>query len=201
MTLEESLTSAYHQRADYQGCRGPGSLGGLGGFCRARGPPAVAGIQCGLRSYRTKRNQHSWNVHSQRRRKHSGVRRRRIRAERRTCGGAVASAPSRTQDLRGQDRRPGSIGIHRRPYFVSASGCSTKQLDLAQQALQQAQDRFAAGVTNNLEVVQAQEAVATAQETLIASLYTFNAAKAALMRARGESDEAVADIWPGNAYG
>ena len=38
--------------------------------------------------------------------------------------------------------------------------------DLAQQQLAQAQDRFAAGVANGLEVVQAQEAIATADENL-----------------------------------
>ncbi len=49
---------------------------------------------------------------------------------------------------------------------------------LAQQQLTQSQDRFAAGVTDNLEVVQAQEAVATADEDYISSLYVYNAAKA-----------------------
>jgi outer membrane protein TolC len=42
-----------------------------------------------------------------------------------------------------------------------------------------------------LEVVQAQEALAFANESLISSLYAFNSAKAALARARGEGDEAV----------
>ncbi len=39
--------------------------------------------------------------------------------------------------------------------------------DLANQQLVQAQDRFAAGVTSNIEVVQAQEALATATENYL----------------------------------
>ena len=50
-------------------------------------------------------------------------------------------------------------------------------VQLAQQTLVQAQDRFAAGVTDNLEVVQAQESVASANENYISSLYAHNIAK------------------------
>src|SRR5881409_2107419 len=57
--------------------------------------------------------------------------------------------------------------------------------DLAQQQLTQAQDRFAAGVTNGLEVTQAQEAVVTADENYISSLYGLNVAQVALARATG----------------
>jgi outer membrane protein TolC len=44
-------------------------------------------------------------------------------------------------------------------------------VNLAEQALTQSRDRFSAGVTDNLEVVQAQEALASAHESLISSLY------------------------------
>lgn len=60
--------------------------------------------------------------------------------------------------------------------------------NLASQTLQQARDRFASGVTDNIEVVQAQEALATAQEAYIASLYSFNVSKLDLARAVGDSD-------------
>jgi outer membrane protein TolC len=62
-------------------------------------------------------------------------------------------------------------------------------LDLAKQQVAQAQDRFAAGVVNSLEVVQAQDALATADENFISSLYTFNVAKASLARALGVAAE------------
>ncbi len=66
-------------------------------------------------------------------------------------------------------------------------------VDLARQQIEQSQDRFAAGVTNNLEVVQAQEAVAAANESFISSLYAFNVAKAEIARAHGVAEKAITE--------
>ena len=62
---------------------------------------------------------------------------------------------------------------------------------LAEQTLEQARDRFLAGVTDNLEVVQAQESVANANENYISSLYAHNLAKVELARAIGYAEEGV----------
>lgn len=70
-------------------------------------------------------------------------------------------------------------------------------VNLAEQALTQSQDRFAAGVTDNLEVVQAQEAVATAHENLISSLYMHNLAKVSFARALGRAEEGVREYLKG----
>jgi outer membrane protein TolC len=64
--------------------------------------------------------------------------------------------------------------------------------DLARQQVVQAQDRFAAGVTNNLEVVQAQQVLAAANENYIASLYAYNLAKVSLARAMGGTEKNLA---------
>jgi len=64
-------------------------------------------------------------------------------------------------------------------------------LDLANQTLEQARDRFTAGVADNLEVVQAQETVAAANENYIASLYAHNVAKVSLARAIGFAEQGV----------
>jgi outer membrane protein TolC len=64
-------------------------------------------------------------------------------------------------------------------------------VDLANQTLLQARDRFTAGVTDNLEVVQAQESVAAANENYISSLYAHNLAKIELARAIGYAEEGV----------
>ena len=61
-------------------------------------------------------------------------------------------------------------------------------LDVANQTLTQARDRFTAGVTDNIEVVQAQDSVANAQEALISSMYAHNLAKVTLARAVGMTD-------------
>jgi outer membrane protein TolC len=64
-------------------------------------------------------------------------------------------------------------------------------LDLANQTLVQARDRFSAGVTDTIEVVQAQESVATANDSLIAALYGHNLAKVALARALGGAEQGI----------
>ncbi|PYQ02803.1 MAG: hypothetical protein DMF82_14980 [Acidobacteria bacterium] len=56
---------------------------------------------------------------------------------------------------------------------------------LAKEGLTQAQDRFQAGVASNIDVVQAQESLAGATESYIASLYEHNVAKAVMGRALG----------------
>ena len=56
---------------------------------------------------------------------------------------------------------------------------------LAEEQVRQTKDRFAAGVTNTIEVVQSQDALATASENYISSLFAFNLAKATLARALG----------------
>ena len=61
--------------------------------------------------------------------------------------------------------------------------------DLANQTLTQGRDRFTAGVTNTVEVVQAQQAVADANESLISAQYQYNVAKVALARALGLAEE------------
>lgn len=64
-------------------------------------------------------------------------------------------------------------------------------VDLANQTLVQARDRFAAGVTDNLEVVQAQEALVAANQNYISSLYAHNLAKIELATAVGYAEDGV----------
>jgi outer membrane protein TolC len=71
-------------------------------------------------------------------------------------------------------------------------------VDLAEQTLTQARDRFRAGVTDTVEVVQAQEAVASANENYISSLYQDNYAKISLARALGLAEQGVNEFFKGN---
>lgn len=64
-------------------------------------------------------------------------------------------------------------------------------LDLANQTLAQARDRFSAGVTDNIEVVQAQGSVAIANDNLISALYAHNLAKVELARALGSTEQQI----------
>jgi outer membrane protein TolC len=69
---------------------------------------------------------------------------------------------------------------------VDVAGSAVK---LAGEEMKQSSDRFAAGVTDNIEVVQAQQAVATANENYISALFAYNLAKASLARALGGAEK------------
>jgi outer membrane protein TolC len=64
-------------------------------------------------------------------------------------------------------------------------------VELANKTLKQSRDRFAAGVTNTVEVVQAQQSVADADENLISAQYQYNLAKVSLARALGLAEEGI----------
>lgn len=68
-------------------------------------------------------------------------------------------------------------------------------IDLAEETLTQSRDRFGAGVTDTVEVVQSQEAVASAHEQYISSLYSFNFAKISLARAVGMAEKGVKEFF------
>ena len=70
-------------------------------------------------------------------------------------------------------------------------------IDLAEETLAQSRDRFSAGVTDTVEVVQSQEAVASAHEQYISSLYSYNYAKISLARALGIAEEGVKEYFKG----
>jgi outer membrane protein TolC len=64
-------------------------------------------------------------------------------------------------------------------------------LDLANQTLTQARDRFASGVADTIEVVQAQGSVAIANDSLIGALYAHNLSKVELARALGSTEQQI----------
>jgi outer membrane protein TolC len=68
---------------------------------------------------------------------------------------------------------------------------------LATQNLEQSRDRFVSGVTDNIEVVQAQDALAIATDSYIASLYSHNLAKISLARATGVAESRFAEYVEG----
>jgi len=65
---------------------------------------------------------------------------------------------------------------------------SRSNVQLATEALSEAQQRYAAGVSDNLAVSQAQQAMAQADNQYVSSLYQHNVAKLSLARALGLAD-------------
>jgi outer membrane protein TolC len=60
-----------------------------------------------------------------------------------------------------------------------------QNVDMSNENLSRSQERFAAGVTDSVEVVQAQQALASANDQYITSLYSHNVAKLQVARALG----------------
>jgi outer membrane protein TolC len=103
----------------------------------------------------------------------------------------LKQARSQLNDLRGRidfEVRASLLDLNSAADQVEVARSS---VDLADQAFTQSSDRFAAGVTDNLEVVQSQEAVASAHESYIQSLYAHNLAKIELARAIGDAEQGV----------
>ena len=112
--------------------------------------------------------------------------------------GQLKQARSQLGDLRGRidyEVRTALLDLNAAAEQVEVARSS---VDLAEQALAQSQDRFTAGVADNLEVVQAQEAVASAHESYIQSLYAHNLSKVELAHAIGDAEEGVKRYLKGN---
>jgi outer membrane protein TolC len=104
---------------------------------------------------------------------------------------ALRQSRQQLDDLRGQidyEVRSALLDLQSAADEVEVARSS---VDLANQTLTQARDRFSTGVTDNLEVVQAQESLAAANESYISSLYAHNLAKVELAKAIGFAEEGV----------
>jgi outer membrane protein TolC len=76
-------------------------------------------------------------------------------------------------------------------------GAAQSNVGLAHETLQFARDRFSAGVTDTVEVVQAEESVASADNDLISATYSYNLAKVSLARAVGQAEQGIRQFLPG----
>jgi outer membrane protein len=65
-------------------------------------------------------------------------------------------------------------------------------VQLSKEEVDQARDRFKAGVANNIEVIQAQDSLARANDNQIVALYRFNQARADLARSMGQMEKVYA---------
>jgi outer membrane protein TolC len=87
-----------------------------------------------------------------------------------------------------EDLREATLNLQSAADQVAVAG---QGRELAQQELQLAEERFRAGVANNIEVTQAQDALARAQENYILALARHVSAKLALARAAGGAEQNV----------
>ena len=112
-----------------------------------------------------------------------------VRADKLQADSVLQDRRAQFADLGGKiddQVRTAFLNLHSSSELVTVA---MSNVELANQTLTQAQDRFTAGVTNSVEVVQAQQAVAAANQSYIASLYSYNSAKISLAQAIGVAEQ------------
>jgi outer membrane protein TolC len=108
-----------------------------------------------------------------------------LRGDARDAQAQLEQKQAQLNDLRGQisaDVRDSILDIEAAAEQVAVSRSNAA---LATEALSEAQQRYAAGIADNLAVSQAQASMAQADDQLVASLYQHNVAKLSLARALG----------------
>jgi outer membrane protein TolC len=116
----------------------------------------------------------------------------RIRSDVREAEARLAQRQAEARDLEGRVQYDVRVARLDARASETAVKVALGNKALAERALVQAADRYSNGVTNYLEVVQAREAVVTAEENYIASLFSFNVAKISLARALGNAETRLA---------
>jgi outer membrane protein TolC len=108
-----------------------------------------------------------------------------LRGDARAAQAQLEQKQAQLNDLRGQvsaDVRNSILDIEAAAKQVVVA---RSNVELATEALQEAQQRYAAGVADNLAVSQAQASMAQADDQFVSSLYQHNVAKLSLARALG----------------
>jgi outer membrane protein TolC len=119
----------------------------------------------------------------------------RIRSDVHAAQAALVQQDAEYRDLEGRaeyDIRTSRLDARSSESAVKVAEANQK---LAERALEQSEDRYKSGVTNYLEVIEAQEARVTANENYIASLFSYNVAKIALARALGSAETRLTNFF------
>lgn len=109
----------------------------------------------------------------------------RIKADITEAEATLRQREADTENLRGQidyDVRTALLNLNAASEQVAVA---RQNVDLANDNLSRSKDRFASGVTNSVEIVQAEQSLANADDQYITSLYNYNFAKLSLARALG----------------
>ena len=113
----------------------------------------------------------------------------RIQAQRAEAGIAIRQLQQREQDLRNrvaQEVKTAAAQMEAARHEIEVANLGVQ---LAKQEVDQARDRFQAGVANNIEVVTAQDELARANDNQIAAYYRYNQARADLAHATGRRED------------
>jgi outer membrane protein TolC len=114
-----------------------------------------------------------------------------IAADAKQSEAVVDQNRARIQDLRGQIEQDVENAVLDLRSAAEQVDTAVAQLKLAKQTVAEAEDRYRAGVTNNIEVIQAQEALALASDSYINGVYAYNTAKVLLAHAVGNAEQGI----------
>jgi outer membrane protein TolC len=111
----------------------------------------------------------------------------------------VATAALRQREAEREDTRA-QVAQDVRQAFIDLNSAGDQvrvaesNVTLAHDTLTQSEDRFAAGVADSVELVQAEQAVVQADEDLIAATFDHNLAKVSLARAMGNAEQNLSQL-------
>jgi len=112
----------------------------------------------------------------------------RIQAERAKAEIAIRQLKQQEQDVRNLIAQEVKTAIAQVASARSEVDVANLGTQLARQQVEQSRDRFQAGVTNNVEVIQAQDELARANDNQIAALYRYNQSRADLAHSVGQME-------------
>jgi outer membrane protein TolC len=112
----------------------------------------------------------------------------RIQAETATADLEIRKLAQSERDLRNQIAQEVKTSLAQLGSARVQVDAANLGVKLAREEVVQAQDRFRAGVANNIEVITGQDDLARANDNQIAALYSYNQARADLARATGQME-------------
>ena len=112
----------------------------------------------------------------------------RIQAERARAEIAIRQLKQQEQDIRNRIALEVKTAIAQLASARNEVEVANLGVQLARQQVEQSRDRFQAGVTNNVEVIQAQDELARANDNQIGALYRYNQARADLAHSVGQME-------------
>jgi outer membrane protein TolC len=118
----------------------------------------------------------------------------RIRGDIQQASAVLQQRKAELEDLRGQvdeDVRQAFINLNSAADQVAVA---KSNVDLAHDTLTQSRDRFVVGVTDTVEVVQAEQAVVQADDDYITAVFEHNLAKVSLARAMGNAEQILPQL-------
>ena len=118
----------------------------------------------------------------------------RVKADIEQADVALAQRKSELADQQGQVEQEVRSALIELETAIGQVRLAQQNRGYANETLHESRDRFGLGVATTVEVVQAEEQVASAESDYVSSLYSFELARISLARATGEAEKELPDL-------